>query len=55
MSYEFKSEDLWGLIYKIGGRTRRHGNEIQFETCPICTALKAWWERAEDMREDLRR
>ncbi len=36
MSYEFKAEDLWGLIYKIGGKTRQHGNEIQFETCPIC-------------------
>ncbi len=41
MSYEFKSEDLLGLIYKIGGRMRQHGNEIQFETCPICDGVKS--------------
>ncbi len=36
MSYEFKNEDLQGLIYKLGAETKVKGSEIQFKYCPFC-------------------
>ena len=36
MSYEFKQEDLQGLIYKIGADTKNSGSEIEFKYCPFC-------------------
>ncbi len=36
MSYEFKSEDLQGLIYKLNAETKIKGNEVEFKYCPFC-------------------
>lgn len=34
--YEFKREDLNGLIAFIHAETREHGDEVQFKECPYC-------------------
>lgn len=36
MSYEFKDEDLQGLIYKLNAETKIKGSEIEFKYCPFC-------------------
>lgn len=36
MSYEFKEEDLNGLICKLNAETKIKGPEIEFKYCPFC-------------------
>ena len=36
MSYEFKTDDLYGLVNGLGAETVNKGNEIQFKYCPYC-------------------
>ena len=36
MSYQFKQDDLYGLINGLYAKTVTKGKEIQFEYCPYC-------------------
>lgn len=34
--YEFKEQDVWDFARFIGIKTKQHGNNLHFETCPYC-------------------
>lgn len=34
--YQFSEEDALDFARTQDGKTRRHGDELQFEKCPMC-------------------
>ena len=40
--YEFKQEDLIGLVGYLHAETRTKGDEVQFKECPYCHASDKW-------------